>query len=71
MMIVSEAITHAAICAKKAAARSSAKTFPTRTPSGASTTSSSSKDSEGEMHIEKRPIAPMPEELKAVVQEMK
>ncbi len=56
---------------KRAGARSFAKTFLIKMPNGASTTSSSSRGADGEMQVERRPLQPMPDELKAVIEEMK
>ena len=56
---------------KRAEARSFAKTFPTKTPNGANTTSSLSAARMEKCGWRSALSAPMPDELKAVIEEMK
>jgi len=71
MMIVSEAVTHAAILRKESRGAQFREDYPNKDAEWGKYNIVVKQAAEGEMHIEKRPIAPMPEELKAVVQEMK
>ena len=58
-------------CEKRAGAPNFAKIFPTKMRNGASTTSSSSVGADGAMQVEKRALPAMPDQLQAVIQEMK
>jgi succinate dehydrogenase / fumarate reductase flavoprotein subunit len=71
MMIVSEAVTHAALLRKESRGAQFRDDFPNKDAEWGKYNIVVKQGAEGEMHIEKRPITPMPEELQAVVQEMK
>jgi succinate dehydrogenase flavoprotein subunit len=71
MLFVSEAVTHAAILRKESRGAQFREDFPNKDSEWGKYNIVVKQGSEGEMHIDKRAIAPMPEELKAVIQEMK
>jgi succinate dehydrogenase / fumarate reductase flavoprotein subunit len=71
MMIVSEAVTHAALLRKESRGAQFREDFPNKDAEWGKYNIVIKQGAEGEMHIDKRAIAPMSEELKAVIQEMK
>jgi succinate dehydrogenase / fumarate reductase flavoprotein subunit len=71
MLLVSEAVTHAAILRKESRGAQFREDFPNKDVEWGKYNIIVKQGPEGEMHIEKRAIPPMPEELKAVIQEMK
>jgi succinate dehydrogenase / fumarate reductase flavoprotein subunit len=71
MMIVSEAVTHAALLRKESRGAQFREDFPNKDAEWGKYNIVVKQGAVGEMHIEKRSIAPMPEELQAVIQEMK
>jgi succinate dehydrogenase / fumarate reductase, flavoprotein subunit len=71
MLIVSEAITRAALLRKESRGAQFREDFPNKDPEWGKYNIVIKRDADGEMLVEKRPVAPMPEELKAVVEEMK
>ena len=56
-------------CEKKAAARSSAKTFPDKDPEWGKYNIVVRRGADGEMQVEKRALTPMPDELKSIEDE--
>jgi succinate dehydrogenase / fumarate reductase flavoprotein subunit len=71
MLLVSEAVTHAAILRKESRGAQFREDFPNKDTEWGKYNIVVKRGAEGEMHIDKRAIAPMSEELKAVIQEMK
>jgi succinate dehydrogenase / fumarate reductase, flavoprotein subunit len=71
MLLVSEAVTHAAILRKESRGAQFREDFPNKDTEWGKYNIVVKQGADGEMQIEKRAIPPMPEELKAVVQEMK
>jgi succinate dehydrogenase / fumarate reductase, flavoprotein subunit len=71
MLLISEAITHAAILRKESRGAQFREDFPNKDAEWGKYNIVVKQGADGEMQIEKRAIASMPEELKAVVQEMK
>src|SRR5215475_4620902 len=71
MLLISEALTHAAILRKESRGAQFREDFPDKNAEWGRYNIIVRQGAEGEMQIEKRAIAPMPEELKAVIQEMK
>ncbi|MBV8631725.1 MAG: fumarate reductase/succinate dehydrogenase flavoprotein subunit [Silvibacterium sp.] len=72
MLIVSEAITHSAIIRKESRGAQFREDFPNKDPEwGKYNIVVKRGEFEGEMLIEKRAIPSIPEELKAVIEEMK
>jgi succinate dehydrogenase / fumarate reductase, flavoprotein subunit len=71
MVIVSEAITRAALLRKESRGAQFREDFPNKDPEWGKYNIVIKRDADGEMLVEKRAVASMPEELKAVVEEMK
>ena len=72
MLIVSEAVTHAALLRKESRGAQFREDFPNKDSEwGKYNIVVKRGEFEGEMLIEKRPIPPIPDELKAVIEEMK
>jgi succinate dehydrogenase / fumarate reductase, flavoprotein subunit len=71
MLLVSEAVTHAAILRKESRGAQFREDYPNKDAEWGKYNIIVKQGPEGEMHIDKRAIAPMPEELKAVIEEMK
>ena len=72
MLVVSEAVTHAALLRKESRGAQFREDFPNKDADwGMHNIIVKRGDVEGEMLIEKRPIPPIPDELKAVIEEMK
>jgi succinate dehydrogenase / fumarate reductase flavoprotein subunit len=71
MLLVSEAVTHAAILRKESRGAQFREDFPNKDAEWGKYNIIVKQGPEGEMHIDKRAIAPMNEELQAVIQEMK
>ena len=71
MMIVSEAVTRAALLRKESRGAQFREDFPNKDAEWGKYNIVVKSDIDGKMQIEKRAIASMPEELKAVIQEMK
>jgi len=71
MMIVSEAITRAALLRKESRGAQFRDDFPGKDSEWGKYNIIIRRGADGEMQVEKRALTPMPEELKAVVEEMK
>src|SRR6185503_17498944 len=71
MVIVSEAVTRAALLRKESRGAQFREDFPDKDAEWGKYNIVIRHGADGEMQVEKRPLTPMPEELKAVVQEMK
>jgi succinate dehydrogenase / fumarate reductase flavoprotein subunit len=71
MMIVSEAITRAALLRKESRGAQFREDFPSKDEEWGKYNIVIRRGSDGEMQVEKRALTQMPDELKAVIQEMK
>ncbi len=71
MLMVSEAITRAAIMRKESRGAQFRDDFPSKDAEWGKHNIVVKRGADGEMLVEKRPLAAMPEELQAVIQEMK
>jgi succinate dehydrogenase / fumarate reductase flavoprotein subunit len=71
MLIVSEAVTRAAILRKESRGAQFREDYPGKDAEWGKYNIVIRRGADGEMHVEKRPIAPLPAELKAVIDEMK
>jgi succinate dehydrogenase / fumarate reductase, flavoprotein subunit len=71
MMIVSEAITRAALLRKESRGAQFREDFPTKDSEWGKYNIVISRSADGEMQVEKRALTPMPDELKKVIEEMK
>ncbi len=71
MMIVSEAITRAALLRKESRGAQFREDFPGKDPEWGKYNIVIRRGAEGEMQVEKRALMPMPDELKKVIEEMK
>ncbi|HMG84993.1 MAG TPA: fumarate reductase/succinate dehydrogenase flavoprotein subunit [Terracidiphilus sp.] len=71
MMIVSEAVTRAALLRKESRGAQFREDFPGKDAEWGKYNIVISRGADGEMQVEKRALTPLPNELKAVVEEMK
>ena len=71
MMIVSEAITRAALLRKESRGAQFREDFPNKDSEWGKYNIVISRSADGEMQVEKRALTPMPDELKKVIEEMK
>jgi succinate dehydrogenase / fumarate reductase flavoprotein subunit len=71
LLLVSEAITRAALLRKESRGAQFREDFPNKDAEWGKNNIIVKRDADGEMLVEKRPLPPMPAELQAVVQEMK
>jgi succinate dehydrogenase / fumarate reductase flavoprotein subunit len=71
MMIVSEAVTHAALLRKESRGAQFREDFPAKDSEWGKYNIVVKRGADGEMLVEKWALPPMPEELQAVIQEMK
>ncbi len=71
MLVVSEAITRAALLRKESRGAQFREDFPQKDTEWGKYNIVIKREAGGEMLVEKRAVAPMPEELKAVIEEMK
>jgi succinate dehydrogenase / fumarate reductase flavoprotein subunit len=71
MMIVSEAITRAALLRKESRGAQFREDFPDKDAEWGKYNIVISRGADGEMRVERRALTPMPDELKKVIEEMK
>ena len=71
MIIVSEAVTRAALLRKESRGAQFREDFPGKDPEWGKYNIVIRRGADGEMQVEKRALTPMPHELKAVIDEMK
>jgi len=71
LLVVSEAVTRAALLRKESRGAQFREDFPNKDAEWGKYNIVVKRNGDGQMHVEKRPLAPMPDELKAVVEEMK
>jgi succinate dehydrogenase / fumarate reductase flavoprotein subunit len=71
LLIVSEAITRAALMREESRGAQFRDDFPSKNPEWAKYNIVVQRGDDGEMRIEKRPIQSMPDELKTIIEEMK
>jgi succinate dehydrogenase / fumarate reductase flavoprotein subunit len=71
MMIVSEAVTRAALLRKESRGAQFREDFPGKDAEWGKYNIVIRRGADGAMQVERRALAPMPDELKAVVEEMK
>ena len=70
-MIVSEAITRAALLRKESRGAQFREDFPDKDAEWGKYNIVIRRGADGEMQVEKRALAPMPDELRKVIEEMK
>jgi succinate dehydrogenase / fumarate reductase flavoprotein subunit len=71
LLLVSEAITRAALMRKESRGAQFRDDFPNKDPEWAKYNIVIERGDDGEMRVEKRPIQAMPNELKTIIEEMK
>jgi succinate dehydrogenase / fumarate reductase, flavoprotein subunit len=70
-MLVSEAIARAALLRKESRGAQFREDFPGKDPEWGKYNIVIRRGADGEMQVEKRALPPIPDELKAVIEEMK
>jgi succinate dehydrogenase / fumarate reductase flavoprotein subunit len=71
MLLVSEAVTRAALLRQESRGAQFREDFPGKDPEWGKSNIVVRRAPGGEMEVEKRPIPPLPAELKSVIEEMK
>ena len=71
LLTVSEAVTRAALLRKESRGAQFRDDFPNKDPEWAKYNNVVRRGGDGEMIVERRPIPPLPAELKAIIEEMK
>lgn len=71
MLTVSEAITRAALLRKESRGAQFRDDFPDKDPEWAKRNIIAKRSDDGSMSIEERPVKPLPDELKQIIEEMK
>jgi succinate dehydrogenase / fumarate reductase flavoprotein subunit len=71
LLTVSEAITRAALLRKESRGAQFREDYPNKDTEWGKFNIVVKRGEDGEMRVEKRPLPPLPEELKAVIEEMK
>src|SRR6201994_470585 len=71
LLVVSEAVTRAALLRKESRGAQFREDFPSKDAEWGKYNIVVKRSGDGQMQVEKRSLAPMPDELKAVVEEMK
>jgi succinate dehydrogenase / fumarate reductase flavoprotein subunit len=71
LLTVSEAVTRSALLRRESRGAQFREDFPNKDPEWGKYNIIVKRGSDGEMQVEQRPLQPMPDELKAVVEEMK